>query len=126
MMTIVLPEWFLNKFILGIIKKLMLLINGFQNGSTGTIYIPTNQELHICNEDILVEGMPNVSVKNVDTKTVNYFSNIEIKRLTAKEDDPNDEYYKIFRDNDIQKYRIVSVDDNRKGNLQHYKLGVSE
>lgn len=49
-------------------KKLMLLINGFQNGSTGTIYIPTNQELHICNEDILVEGMPNVSVKNVDTK----------------------------------------------------------
>ena len=49
-----------------------------------------------------------------------------MKRLTAKEDDPNDEYYKIFRDNDIQKYRIVSVDDNRKGNLQHYKLGVSE
>ena len=48
------------------------------------------------------------------------------QRLTAKEDDPNDEYYKIFRDNDIQKYRIVSVDDNRKGNLQHYKLGVSE
>lgn len=126
MMMIVLLEWFLNKFILGIIKKLMLLINGFQNGSTGTIYIPTNQELHICNEDILVEGMPNVSVKNIDTKTVNYFSNIEIKRLTAKEDDPNDEYYKIFRDNDIQKYRIVSVDDNRKGNLQHYKLGVSE
>ena len=84
MMMIVLLEWLLSKFILDIIKKLMLLINGFQNGSTGTIYIPTNQELHICNEDILVEGMPNVSVKNVDTKTVNYFNNIEIKRLTAR------------------------------------------
>ncbi len=126
MMMIVLLEWFLSKFILDIIKRLMLLINGFQNGSTGTIYIPTNQELHICNEDILVEGMPNVSVKNADTKTVKFLNNIEIKRLTAKEDDPNDEYYKIFRDNSIQKYRIVSVDDNRKGNLQHYKLGVSE
>lgn len=104
----------------------MLLINGFENGSTGTIYIPTKQELHISNEDILAEGMPDVSVKVADKNTVNFLNNIEIKQLTANEDNPDDEYYKIFRNDDIQKYRIVSVDDNRKGNLQHYKLGVSE
>jgi len=25
-----------------------------------------------------------------------------------------------------QVFKVVSVDDNRKGNLQHYKIGVSE
>lgn len=28
--------------------------------------------------------------------------------------------------NKYQVFKVVSVDDNRKGNLQHYKIGVSE
>lgn len=28
--------------------------------------------------------------------------------------------------NKYQVFKVVSVDDNRKGKLQHYKIGVSE
>lgn len=28
--------------------------------------------------------------------------------------------------NKYQVFKVVSVDNNRKGNLQHYKIGVSE
>ena len=28
--------------------------------------------------------------------------------------------------NKYQVFKVVSVDDNRKGGLQHYKIGVSE
>jgi len=28
--------------------------------------------------------------------------------------------------NKYQLFKVVSVDDNRKGGLQHYKIGVSE
>nr|DAM81888.1 MAG TPA: hypothetical protein [Caudoviricetes sp.] len=47
-------------------------------------------------------------------------SDIVVKGIIDKE------YAEIYNDPNIQKFRIVSVDDNRKGNLQHYKLGVSE
>jgi hypothetical protein len=28
--------------------------------------------------------------------------------------------------NDYQVFKVVSVDDNRKGGLQHWKIGVAE
>lgn len=62
----------------------------------------------------------------MNKKSVNYIDKIEVRKLTVNEDDPNDEFRRLFRDPSIQKYRVVSVDDNRKGNLQHYKLGVGE
>jgi len=38
----------------------------------------------------------------------------------------NDEYDPRKLRKDYQVFRVVSVDDNRKGKLQHYKIGVSE
>ena len=107
-------------------KKSNVIDKGFEKGSTGTIYIPTENELNISNTDIIIEGTPILSVNSVSDKSVNYINQIEVRRLSVNEDDPNDEFYRMFRDASIQKYRVVSVDDNRKGNLQHYKLGVSE
>jgi hypothetical protein len=72
------------------------LINGLENGSSGTIYIPTTDYLELSEKDIVVEG--------------------KIEK----------EFEQIYRDSKIKKFRIVSIDDNRKGNLQHYKLGVSD
>ena len=46
--------------------------------------------------------------------------------LTKENKNVEKEFSEIYQDNSIMKYRVVSVDDNRKGNLQHYKLGVSE
>lgn len=72
------------------------MINGLENGSSGTIYIPTTNKLELSEKDIVVEGI------------------IE------------EEFSQIYKNNNIKKFRIVSIDDNRKGNLQHYKLGVSD
>jgi hypothetical protein len=72
------------------------LINGLEKGSTGTIIIPTTAPLNITDKDYVVEGIVN--------------DEYNLKTLIKK--------YQLFK--------IVSVDDNRKGNNQHYKLGVSE
>lgn len=72
------------------------MINGLEKGSTGSIIIPTTEQLNISNDDYLVEGI----VKD----DFNY------NELVSK--------YQLFK--------VVSVDDNRKGGLQHYKIGVSE
>jgi hypothetical protein len=95
-MMILLRKSILSKFILDIIKNLIWLINGLENGSSGTIYIPTIDELDLSESDIVVEGI--------------------IEK----------EFEQIYRDKNTRKFRIVSIDDNRKGNLQHYKLGVCD
>lgn len=107
-------------------KKSNVIDKGFEKGSIGTIYIPTKQQLNISNTDIVVEGTPLLSVKSVENKSVNDIDNIEVTKLSVNEENPNDEFYNLFRDDSIQRYRVVSIDDNRKGNLQHYKLGVGE
>lgn len=71
------------------------MINGLEKGSSGTIYIPTTDSIEFSENDIVVEGI-------IDK-----------------------EYIEVYKDQNILKYRVVSVDDNRKGGLQHYKLGVS-
>ena len=83
-------------FILDIIKKLIWLINGLDKGSTGSITIPTIEKLDINIKDYVIEGIINDAF-NEKTLFKNY-----------------------------QTFKVVSVDDNRKGKLQHYKIGVSE
>ena len=118
--------WLLRRYILDIIKSLIWLINGLEKGSSGTIYIPTKQDLIIENDDIVIEGTPTLSIQEINNKTVKFIDNVSVKKLTKEDKNVEKEFSEIYQDNSIMKYRVVSVDDNRKGNLQHYKLGVSE
>ena len=77
-------------------KKINLVDKGLEKGSTGSITIPTIEKLDISNDDYVVEGI-------VQDK-------FDLSALQKK--------YQIFK--------VVSVDDNRKGGLQHYKVGVEE
>lgn len=77
-------------------KKSNVVDKGVENASTGSITIPTTEKLEINDNDIVIEG------------TVN--DEFDLRELERK--------YQVFR--------VASVDDNRKGNLQHYKLGVAE
>ena len=77
-------------------KKTNLVDKGLEKGSTGSITIPTKEKLDISTNDYVVEGI-------VDNE-------FDLSSLQEK--------YQVFK--------VVSVDDNRKGNLQHYKIGVTE
>ena len=77
-------------------KKTNLIDKGLQEGSTGSITIPTTEKLDISTKDYVVEGIIE--------------DEFDLSALQDK--------YQIFK--------VVSVDDNRKGSLQHYKIGVSE
>lgn len=77
-------------------KKTNLVDKGLEKGSTGSITIPTTERLDISTNDYIVEGI-------VEDK-------FDLSVLQEK--------YQVFK--------VVSVDDNRKGNLQHYKIGVEE
>lgn len=72
------------------------MINGLEIGSTGSITIPTEKDINISTDDYIVEGI----VKD----------EFDLNELMNK--------YQVFK--------VVSVDDNRKGGLQHFKIGVSE
>ena len=77
-------------------KKINQIDKGVQTASTGTIYIPTNENIDIETDDYIIEGVIN--------------DEFDFNSLMEK--------YQVFK--------VVSVDDNRKGNLQHFKIGVSE
>lgn len=77
-------------------KKSNAVDRGITNASTGSITIPTTEKLSISDNDIVIEGIVN--------------EHYNLRELQKK--------YQVFR--------VKSVDDNRKGNLQHYKLGVTE
>lgn len=77
-------------------KKTNLVDKGLQKGSTGSITIPTTEKLNISTDDYVVEGIIN--------------DEFDLSALQEK--------YQVFK--------VVSVDDNRKGGLPHYKIGVSE
>ena len=72
------------------------MINGLEKGSTGSITIPTTKSINISTGDYIVEGI-----------VTDEFNERELIKK-----------YQLFK--------VVSVDDNRKGGLQHYKIGVSE
>lgn len=77
-------------------KKTNLVDKGLQEGSTGSITIPTTDKLNISTNDYVVEGIVE--------------DEFDLSALQGK--------YQVFK--------VVSVDDNRKGKLQHYKIGVTE
>lgn len=77
-------------------KKTNLVDKGLQEGSTGSITIPTTEKLNISENDYVVEG---IIEDEFDLSTLQ-------------------EKYQVFK--------VVSVDDNRKGGLPHYKIGVNE
>ena len=77
-------------------KKTNLVDKGLEKGSTGSITIPTTDKLDISTNDYVVEGIID---DDFDLSTLQQIYDV---------------------------YKVVSVDDNRKGNLQHYKIGVSE
>lgn len=77
-------------------KKTNKVDKGLQEGSTGSITIPTTEKLNISTDDFLVEGIVN--------------DEFNLSKLQEK--------YQVFK--------VASVDDNRKGKLQHYKIGVTE
>lgn len=77
-------------------KKTNLIDKGLQEGSTGSITIPTTEKLNISTNDFVIEGI-------ID-------DDFDLSTLQQKYD----------------VYKVVSVDDNRKGGLPHYKIGVSE
>ena len=77
-------------------KKINVIDKGLQEGSTGSITIPNTDKLDISTDDYVVEGIIE--------------DEFNLSTLQEK--------YQIFK--------VVSVDDNRKGGLPHYKIGVSE
>lgn len=77
-------------------KKTNLVDKGLEKGSTGSITIPTTEKVNISNDDYVIKGIIN--------------DEFDLSNLQAK--------YQIFK--------VVSVDDNRKGGLPHYKIGVNE
>ena len=77
-------------------KKTNLVDKGLEKGSTGSITIPTTEKLDISTNDYVVEGIVE--------------DEFDLSKLQEK--------YQVFK--------VVSVGDNRKGELQHYKIGVSE
>lgn len=77
-------------------KKVNQVDKGIQGASTGTIIIPTGDKLNISTDDYVVEGLVQ--------------DDFDLSRLQER--------YEVFK--------VLSVDDNRKGGLQHYKIGVGE
>lgn len=77
-------------------RKVNVIDKGIENASSGSITIPTTDDINVSIGDIVVEG----SVEDAyDYRTLSKTYHL---------------------------YRVLSVDDNRKGNLQHWKLGVSD
>ena len=77
-------------------KKSNRIDKGVQMASTGTIYIPTTEDIEIKTDDYIIEGILN--------------DEFDLNSLMEK--------YQVFK--------VVSIDDNRKGGLQHFKIGVAE
>ena len=77
-------------------KKINRIDKGVEMASIGTIYIPTTDDIKINEDDYIVEGI--------------------IK----------DEFDLLSLQSKYQVFKVVSIDDNRKGRLQHFKIGVAE
>lgn len=109
-------------------KKINLIDKGLEKGSTGSITLPTKIATIDKNLAIYTYSKtknPNVLDFVLDGILVDKTWNLEgdsyvIKGAIEKEFDMSEmqKEYQIFK--------IVSVDDNRKGGLPHLKIGVSE
>ena len=102
-------------------KKTNLIDKGLQKGSTGSITIPTTEKLDISTNDYVIEGIVG-SVADINQMKVKDLNIMKVKMLSSQ----NAEFNLSDMQSIYQVFKVVSVDDNRKGNLQHYKIGVSE
>ena len=100
--------------------------NGFQSGSTGTIVIPTRETLQIKKGDIVYERTKKLTVREVHHMRVCDLNKIPVCELFGSETELNITMDKLKHD---KKYRVISVQDNRKGTnkkMHHYKLEVAD
>ena len=102
-------------------KKNNLIDKGLQKGSTGSITIPTTEKLDISTNDYVIEGIVG-SVADINQMKVKDLNIMKVKMLSSQ----NAEFNLSDMQSIYQVYKVVSVDDNRKGGLPHYKIGVSE
>lgn len=102
-------------------KKTNLIDKGLQKGSTGSITIPTTEKLDISTNDYVIEGIVG-SVADINQMKVKDLNIMKVKMLSSQ----NAEFNLSDMQSIYQVFKVVSVDDNRKGGLQHYKIGVSE
>lgn len=77
-------------------KKANVIDKGLERASSGSITMPTTSEINVSIGDIVIEG--------------------------SIEDDYD---YRLLASN-YHLYKVLSIDDNRKGHLQHWKLGVTD
>lgn len=102
-------------------KKTNLIDKGLQKGSTGSITIPTTEKLDISTNDYVIEGIVG-SVADINQMKVKDLNIMKVKMLSSQ----NAEFNLSDMQSIYQVFKVVSVDDNRKGGLPHFKIGVSE
>ena len=102
-------------------KKTNLVDKGLQKGSTGSITIPTTEKLDISTNDYVIEGIVG-SVADINQMKVKDLNIMKVKMLSSQ----NVEFNLSDMQSIYQVFKVVSVDDNRKGGLPHFKIGVSE
>lgn len=102
-------------------KKTNLIDKGLQKGSTGSITIPTTEKLDISTNDYIIEGIVG-SVADINQMKVKDLNIMKVKMLSSQ----NAEFNLSDMQSIYQVFKVVSVDDNRKGGLPHFKIGVSE
>ena len=101
-------------------KKTNLIDKGLQKGSTGSITIPTTEKLDISTNDYVIEGIVG-SVADINQMKVKDLNIMKVKMLSSQ----NAEFNLSDMQSIYQVFKVVSVDDNRKGGLPHFKIGVS-
>ena len=102
-------------------KKTNLIDKGLQKGSTGSITIPTTEKLDISTNDYVIEGIVG-SVADINQMKVKDLNIMKVKMLSSQ----NAEFNLSDMQSIYQVFKVVRVDDNRKGGLPHFKIGVSE
>ena len=94
-------------------KKTNLVDKGLQEGSTGSITIPTAETL-LFDTALKISFRCDSILRKISTNDYIVEGIIEDKfDLSALQ-----QKYQVFK--------VVSIDDNRKGGLPHYKIGVNE
>lgn len=109
-------------------KKTNLVDKGLEKGSTGSITIPT--KIAMIDDDLAIYTYSKIK----HPSALNFVLNgLLVDKTWNLENDSYVVKGAISEEFDLSKmqqkyqvFKIVSLDDNRKGGLQHLKLGVSE
>ena len=109
-------------------KKTNLIDKGIEKGSTGSITIPT--KIAMIDDDLAIHTYS----KNKHPNNLNFVLNgLLIDKAWNLEGESYVVEGAVSEEFDLSKiqskhqvFKIVSLDDNRKGGLEHLKIGVSE